>query len=135
VLQPILIFAICLHVLAAVSWAGSTFALARVTGSGSDRLFVPQMMAAAIAILSCGYLWHTLHQGVFETMEKVLGIGVACALLALAVQASVAGGALLNLQRQSGDGDTQRSRIVIAHRVAAVLLAVTALSMAAARYA
>jgi uncharacterized membrane protein len=33
-----LIFAICLHVLAAISWAGSTFALARLRGSGSERL-------------------------------------------------------------------------------------------------
>jgi len=81
--------AISLHVLAAVYWAGSTFALAGMGGSGSERLFRPQMAAAAIAILSGGYLWHTLHHGVFGTMEKVLHVGIASALVALAVQAVV----------------------------------------------
>jgi hypothetical protein len=122
-------------VLAAIAWAGSTFALARLAGGGSERLFGPQMIAAALAILSGGYLWRTLHHGVFETMEKALGIGVAAALLALVIQLFVAGPAMRNLQRQGDNGDVQRSRIAVAQRVAAALLAVTALSMAAARYA
>lgn len=134
-MQYPLIFAICLHVLAAISWAGSTFALARLAGGGSERLFAPQMIAAGLAVLSGGYLWRTLHHGVFETMEKVLGIGVAAALLALIIQLFVAGPALRNLYRQGSDADVQRSRIAIAQRVAAALLVVTALSMAAARYA
>jgi len=133
--QNILMIAISLHVLAAVSWAGSTFAMARTRGTGSERLFGPQMAAAAVAILSGGYLWRTLHQGIFETMERILGVGVACALLALAIQVFVAGGALRNLRRQAGDGDAQRSRIAMAHRAAALLLAVTTLAMAAARFA
>jgi uncharacterized membrane protein len=133
--QNILILAISLHVLAVIYWAGSTFALARLQGGGSERLFVPQMIAAAVAIVSGGFLWRSLHQGVFETAEKVLGIGVASALVALAVQLLVAGGALRSLRRQKGDADKQRSRIAVAHRVAAGLLAVAALSMAAARYA
>src|SRR5437016_3333112 len=124
--QQILIIAISLHVLAAVSWAGSTFALARLAGSGSERLFALQMVAAAIAILSGGYLWRTLHQGQFETMEKVLGVGVISALIALAVQLVFAGPALRKLRRQKGDGDAQRARIALAHRVAAFLLAVAA---------
>jgi hypothetical protein len=92
------------------------------------------MIAAALAILSGGYLWRTLHQGVFETMEKVLGVGVIAALLALLIQLFVAGPALRKLH-QASDGDTQRSRIAVAQRIAAALLVVTALSMAAARYA
>jgi len=134
-LQYILIVAISLHVLAAVSWAGTTFAMARLAGSGSERLFAPQMIAAALAILSGGYLWRTLHHGVFETMEKVLVIGVVAALLALVIQLFVARPAMRNLHRQGSDGDALRSRIAVAHRIAAFLLAVTALSMAAARYA
>ena len=109
--------------------------MVRLAGTGSERLFGSQMAAAAVAILAGGYLWRTLHHGVFETMEKVLGVGVACALLALAVQLVGAGGALRNLRRRAGDADAQRRRIAIAHRLAAVLLAVTTLSMAAARYA
>ena len=133
--QNILMIAISLHVLAAVFWAGSTFAVASMAGSGSERLFVPQMVAAVVTILFGGYLWHTLHQGVFETMEKVLGVGVASALIALVVQVVVVGGALGNLRRHVGDADAQRSRIVVAHRLAAVLLAVATLAMSAARFA
>jgi uncharacterized membrane protein len=134
-MQHVLMIAISLHVLAAMFWAGSTFALASMAGNGSERLFVPQMVAALVAILFGGYLWRTLHQGTFETMEKVLGVGVACAFVALLVQLVVAGIALRNLRRQSGDAGSQRSRIAFAHRIAAVLLAVTTLTMAAARFA
>lgn len=134
-MQQLLMIAISLHVLAAVVWAGSTFVSASTAGSGSERLFGFQMAAAAVAILSGGYLWRTLHQGSFETMEKVLGIGVGSALIALAIQVLVAGGALRNLRRQVGNGDAQRSRIIVAHRLAAALLVVTTVSMAGARFA
>jgi uncharacterized membrane protein len=127
--------AISLHVLAAVYWGGSTFALAGLNGSGSERLFRPQMAAAAIVILSGGYLWRTLHHGVFETMEKVLGVGIASALVAFVIQVVVVGSALRNLRREAGDGDAQRTRIAVAYRLAAGLIALAALSMASARYA
>lgn len=134
-MQNILMLAISVHVLAAVFWAGSTFVWASMAGGGSGRLFGLQIAAAAVAILSGGYLWRTLHQGTFEAMERVLGIGVACALIALTVQIIVAGSAFRRLRRQVGDGDAQRFRIVVAQRLAAVLLVVTTLTMAAARYA
>jgi len=134
-MQRILMIAISLHVLGAISWAGSTFALARLAGAGSERLFGIQMVAAATAILSGFYLWRTLHQGQFETMERVLGVGVVSALVALAVQVFIGGFAMRSLRRQKGDGDAQRARIALAHRLAAFLLAVAAISMAAARYA
>ena len=127
--------AISLHVLAAVFWAGSTFALARTAGSGSERLFGPQMGAAGIAVLTGGYLWRTLHEGALGPMEQVLGAGILSALAALVIQAFVVGGALRRLRHQAGNEVAQRSRILIAHRVAAMLLAVATLSMAAARYA
>jgi uncharacterized membrane protein len=132
--QYILMTAISLHVLAAVYWAGSTFALAGMDGSGSERLFRPQMAAAAIVILSGGYLWRTLHHGVFGTMEKALGVGIASALIALAIQVVVIGTALRNLRRRAGDGDAPRTRIVVAHRLAAALIALAAVCMASARY-
>jgi hypothetical protein len=68
-------------------------------------------------------------------MEKILGAGIASALVALAIQAIVVGGALRSLRRQTGNGDSQRTRIAVAHRLAAGLVALAALSMASARYA
>ena len=134
-MQQVLIAAISLHVLAAVAWAGSTFALARGAGSDGERLFAPQMAAAAVAILAGGYLWRALHRGASGPMETVLGLGAAGAILALAVQAAVAGGAVRNLRRRVGEPDAQRARIVLAHRLAAVPLAAATLAMAAARFA
>jgi len=134
-MQHVLMLAISLHVLAAVFWVGSTLALASMVASGSGRLFGLQNAAAAIAILSGGYLWRTLHQGTFETTERVLAIGVVCALIALAIQLIVAGSAFRKLRRKVVDGDAQRGRIAVAQRLAAVLLVVTTLTMAAARYA
>lgn len=49
-MQLPLIIILAFHVLAAVFWAGSTFALARWSGSAEDRLFGPQMGSAMIAV-------------------------------------------------------------------------------------
>src|SRR6185295_6094810 len=103
--------------------------------SGGERLFWPQILAAVLAILSGGSLWRLLHQGTFETTEKILGVGVVCALIALTVQVVVVGNARGKLRQQIGNGDTQRMRIVLAHRLAAVLLLATTVAMAAARFA
>jgi hypothetical protein len=125
--------ALSLHVLAAVFWAGSTFVLARTAGAGGDRLFRPQMGAAAVAVATGAYLWLTVHEGAAGPTEHFLGAGAAAALVAVAVQAVVCGGALGRLRR--GDEAAARSRMAIAHRVAAILLAVATAAMAAARYA
>ena len=85
----VLVVAISLHVLAAVFWAGSTAALARTGGSETKRLFRPQMGAAAVAILTGGYLWHTIHQGALGPMERSLMIGALSAFAALIVQVAV----------------------------------------------
>jgi hypothetical protein len=130
-----LMIALPLHILAAVFWAGSTFALARTAGSGSERLFGPQMGAAAVAVLTGAYLWRLLHEGSFGAMEQFLAAGAACALVAVAVQAVMAGGALRKLRKRGNDEPILRSRVAVAHRIAAVLLAVATVSMAAARYA
>ena len=74
-MQYVLMVAISLHVLAAVFWAGSTAALARTGGSETRRLFRPQMGAAAVAVLTGGYLWHVVHAGAVGPVERSLMIG------------------------------------------------------------
>lgn len=133
-MQLALIVAVSLHILAATFWAGSTFALARIGGNGSEKLFRPQLTAASFTILAGGYLWHTLHEGALGTSEHLLGAGALSALAALAVQVAVVGSALRQ-ESLASDGSRARSRIVIGQRVAAFLLAIAAVTMAAARYA
>ncbi|MEV8518897.1 hypothetical protein ABZR86_03760 [Dyella marensis] len=132
-MQYVLMVAISLHVLAAVFWAGSTAALARTGGSETRRLFRPQMGAAAVAVLTGGYLWHVVHAGAVGPVERSLMIGALSALAALAVQVIVVGGAL-----RKGRGDGQAAalppRIVIGHRIAAALLMIAVVTMAASRY-
>jgi hypothetical protein len=134
-MQLALIIAISVHILAATFWAGSTFALARMGGRGSEQLFVPQLFAAAFAIGAGGYLWHTLHEGSFGTAEQLLGAGAVAAILALAIQAAVVGGALRQLSKAGSDNPSLRPRVAVAQRGAAILLAIAAVTMAAARYA
>jgi len=134
-MQQTLAIALSLHVLAATFWGGSTFALARMAGNGGERLFAPQMGAATIAVITGAYLWRTLHESSFGVMEQFLIAGAVCALLAVAIQAIVIGSALGALRRRGDDDAKARSRILVTHRVAAVLLVVATVAMAAARYA
>jgi hypothetical protein len=121
------------HVLTTVFWAGSTFTLARTAGAG-EKLFGAQMVAAVLAILTGGYLFKTLHEGATGPVEHVLGIGVIGALTAFAVQVLIVGLSLRKLRVDSSDA-AARSRIVIANRIAGILLAIAALSMGGSRFA
>ncbi len=133
-MQLTLIIILSLHVLAAVFWAGTSFTLARTDGAGGEQLFRPQMGAAVVAVLTGGYLWSRLHGGGFEAPEQVLAIGVVCAFVAAGVQGAIVGSAIRKLSK-GGIGDSMvRSRIALAQRIAAGLLAVTIVCMAAARY-
>jgi hypothetical protein len=67
-------------------------------------------------------------------MEKSLAAGVLCAVAAFIVQATIAGRALGRLRRRAIDAAAAQSAIVIANRIAALLLAIAVISMAAARY-
>ncbi|RUM23855.1 hypothetical protein EFQ99_17800 [Rhizobium vallis] len=135
-MQLSLIIALSVHILSTTFWAGSTFALARTAGRGSDKLFVSQLLAPAIAISAGGYLWHMLHGGSFGVGEQLLGAGAVAALIALAIQAAVVGGALRQLSKAGGDDDASvQRRVAVAQRGAAILLATAAVTMAAARYA
>ena len=133
-MQIALIIALSLHVLSSVFWAGSSFTLARTGGAGGEQLFRPQMAAAVVAILTGGYLGHLAHGGAFSTAEQVLAAGAFAAIVAAGVQGAVVGRAIRSLRGGTADAAGARSRIVMAQRIAAPLLAVTAVCMAAARY-
>ena len=134
-MQIALIIALSLHVLSSVFWAGSSFTLARTGGLGGEKLFRPQMGAAVVAILTGGYLGHAVHEGAFGTAEKILAAGALAALVAAFVQGLVGGRAMLSLRGGTADIAGARSRLATAQRIAALLLAVTAVCMGAARYA
>ena len=134
-MQIALIIALSFHILSSVFWAGTSFTLARTGGVGGELLFRPQMGAATIAVLSGGYLGHLAHAGSFGTAEQILAVGALAALVAAGVQGAIGGRAIRSLRAGTGDEAGARSRIATAQRVAAVLLAVTAVCMGAARYA
>jgi uncharacterized membrane protein len=134
-MQIALIITLSLHILSAVFWAGTSFALARTGGIGGEQLFRPQMGAAVIAVLSGGYLGHLVHAGSFGTPEQLLAVGALAALVAAGVQGAIGGGAIRSLRNGKADETDARSRIAAAQRIAAALLAVTAVCMGAARYA
>ena len=108
-MQIALITTVAIHVLAAVFWAGTTFGLARTGGASADRLFVPQMGAATIAVLSGGYLWKLTHSGgFFGPAERVLAVGVLCAVIAAGVQGALAGPALRRIRHAAADDAVAR---------------------------
>jgi hypothetical protein len=133
-MQIALIIALSLHILSSVFWAGTSFTLARTGGVGGELLFRPQMGAATIAVLSGGYLGHLAHAGSFGTAEQILAVGALAALVAAGVQGAIGARAIRSL-RSGTDEAGARSRIATAQRIAAALLAVTAVCMGAARYA
>lgn len=135
-MQTALIIALSLHVLSSVFWAGSSFTLARTGGLGGEKLLFPQIGAATIAIVTGATLWRLVHEGSFGPSEQILAGGAIAALAAIAVQVIVGGGAVRQLRNNdAGDTSAARSRLAVAQRIAAGLLAVTALCMGAARYA
>jgi heme A synthase len=134
-MQIALIVALSLHILSSVFWAGTSFVLARTGGIGGEQLFRPQMGAAVIAVLSGSYLGHLVHAGSFGTAEQILAVGALGALVAAGVQGAIGGGAIRSLRNGKADETDARSRIATAQRIAAALLALTAVCMGAARYA
>jgi len=134
-MQIPLIITLSLHVLSSVFWAGSSFTLARTGGAGGEQLLGPQMGAAVVTILTGAYLGHSVHAGMFGTAEQILAVGALAALLAAAVQGAIGGCAIRSLRNGKTDAADARSRIATAQRVGALLLAVTAVCMGAARYA
>ena len=135
-MQSILVVTLVLHVLSGVFWAGSTFTLARTGEAGAEKLFRPQMGAAAVAVLTGGVLWHLLHRGSPGTTEYILGVGALAAVVAAGIQSVWAGRAVRTLASANQPEATRlRTRMAIAQRLAGALLAITVICMAAARYA
>ena len=132
-MQITLPLTLTLHLLASVFWAGSTFTLARTAAASADRLFWPQIVAAAGTIVTGGYLWHLLHSS-FDTQEQVLALGALCAILAVGAQGVLCGPALQQLKRAQHNGGQLQARVTLGQRVAAGLLALTVICMAVARY-
>lgn len=120
------VIVLAVHMLASTFWAGSSLVLARTGGLGLDRLRMPQLGAAVVAIASGGYMGHALHGEGMTPMLKVLMAGAACALLAAIAQAVAA------VRARSGSAPGLG---IAVQRVAAVLLAITAVCMVVARYA
>ena len=133
-MQTALVIAVSLHVLSGVFWAGSSFTLARTGGAGGELLFGLQMGAAVIAVVTGGYLGHLLHSAAFGPSEQVLMVGIIAALIAAGVQGAVGGRAIRAWRAGKVDETSARSRIAAAQRIAAALLALTAICMGAARY-
>ncbi len=132
-MQTFLMLGTAFHVLTAVFWAGSTFALARSAAMGAERLWKPQLGAAALTIVSGGYLWSVFHRSQFGSSERVLAIGVIAALAALALQIIIGFAAARPLGRWPAD-PILRKRVAIIQGIAAPLLALTIICMAISRY-
>jgi len=128
-MHSIIVICLALHVLSSVFWAGSTFTLARTQALLAERLFKPQMGAAAAAVITGVVLWHTLHKGGFGTPEQILAAGAACAIIAALIQ-----GVSKGLSSRKADSGQATRLIVIGQRAAAALLAVTVVCMAVAKY-
>jgi hypothetical protein len=133
-LATLIVIALAAHVLSSVFWAGSTFTLARLSGLGGERLVLPQTGAGVVAVLTGGYLWHTLHGAGFGPFEQVLLIGIAAALIAIVLQIVVGFRTLAALRRERLDDKSAHRRIAMAQRFTAGLLAITVVCMAIARY-
>ena len=130
-----LVITISLHALAAVFWAGSTFVLARNGGADAEKWLRPQMGGAVIVVLTGAYMWsRLLHEGAFGPMEAVLAFGALCGILAAGAQGALVGGSARRLRSGALSEPEARSRMAIAERIAALLLAIALICMVSARY-
>src|SRR4051812_7764119 len=110
-MQWVLALTLSIHVLGATFWAGSSFATARNPLPGAERLFRSQMGAAAVTVLTGGYLWHLFHSQNFGQTEKILAGGIGLALLAGVIQAVVCGPARRTLMWSADAAALQRFAI------------------------
>jgi hypothetical protein len=131
-MQSILMLTVGLHVLSGIFWAGSTFVLARIGGAGAQQLARPQMGAAGVAVVTGGILWSLVHAHSFEPQEQILALGALCAIIAAGLQGASA--MRLRLVQANAAQAAWLGSVTLPHRVAAALLAVTAVCMASARY-
>ncbi|RUU06621.1 hypothetical protein EOD23_13055 [Mesorhizobium sp. USDA-HM6] len=133
-MQYVYIVVAGLHVMAGVFWAGTTIATGRDPDIRAERFFRPQMGAAVVVFLTGILLWYFFHQGAFGSMEKVLALGIATALIAAGVQGAVVGSVSRQLAGADATKETQlRAKMNKGERIAGGLLVITVLCMATAR--
>jgi len=128
-MRTALIIVLCIHILAGVFWAGTSFTLTRSQGQGAERLFRPQMGAALVSIAAGGYLWSVLHPS-----QWFMVLGASGALIAFGVQGGLGGLAVRRLRKGAIAEPVARGQLLLAQRAAAALLALTIITMAASRY-
>ncbi len=120
-----------LHVLPAVFWAGSTLVLARTGAAVAEQVAVPQIGAAAGAVIFGAVLWRMAYGASFGPSEQTLAVGAAAALAALLIQV-LALPAVRRLDAASDGGP--RRRVALSQQVAAGLLVLAIICMSIARY-
>lgn len=134
-MQVLLIVLLIFHVVPGVFWAGTTFVLARNGGQGAEQIAYPQLGAATVSMIAGLALWGFLHGGNFGTFERVLSVGVLCAIAAAGVQSARGLPALRRLRAAaSSEAASARDQIAQAQRIAAGLLVITIIAMVTARY-
>jgi hypothetical protein len=134
-MQILLIVLIVVHVVPAIFWAGTTFALARSGGAGVEQLAYPQIGAAAVGMIAGLILWGMLHRAGFGTVEQVLALGVVTAVAAAGIQSAKGLPALRRLRTATGgEAEALRQQAIQAQRIAAPLLTITLICMVIARY-
>ena len=116
-MQRILIISILIHVLADLLWAGPNSAIARKGGLRAERLFLRMRASILTTILSAWNLWKSLHGGFFGPTEQSVGLGIAAAIIALAIKSGLLASALLALRGVTHIPACRRS-LVARHMVA-----------------
>ncbi|RUW50671.1 hypothetical protein EOA32_18525 [Mesorhizobium sp. M1A.F.Ca.ET.072.01.1.1] len=133
-MQYVYIVVIGLHVMAGVFWAGTTIAVARDPEIKAERFIRPQLGASGMVFLTGLLLWYFFHEGAFGSMEMVLALGIATALIAAGVQGALV--ASSSRQLAGADAATQsqlRAKMIKGERLAGGLLVITVFCMATAR--
>ncbi|AZO70050.1 MAG: hypothetical protein E5V92_13115 [Mesorhizobium sp.] len=133
-MQYVYIVVIGLHVMAGVFWAGTTIAVARDPEIKAEHFIRPQLGASGLVFLTGLLLWYFFHQGAFGSMEMVLALGIATALIAAGVQGALVASASRQLAGADAAMQTQlRAKMTRGERIAGGLLVLTVLCMATAR--
>ena len=142
-----------IHILGGVIWAGFAIVLGAMVvpklQPTAGREFGQYMVqrgtrvvgiAALLTVLSGIYLMATLHAHDATAMGKTLGLGGALAIIAGIVSGAVGGAAARNLAKLQPGPESQaqatalRARMVLGNQIAAVLLTLSIICMAIARY-
>lgn len=133
-MDTLMIVAIAVHALSGVFWAGSSATVANLRGGSAERLFPFQMGAAGLTVLTGLALWAYWRGASFTLSSQILLAGIVCAIIAGAVQGSMAGRARRALAADPSREAELRPRFALAHRIAAGLLMVTVVTMVTSKF-